>query len=805
MQTVRSGHRSLRTLLAAVLAAFVVSQSKGEEASSPLPGTKPLEMTGDIASELVAGVDRFLNRQIESAAVERAKRWDVETPSGVAWDALLKEKRGQLAKILGVVDPRPEPAGFELMGTTRVSARVFETDNIAVYRIRWPAVRGVHGEGLLLEPTQRAKASAVLLPGVAMTPELVAGVRGDARPCDQYARRLAEAGVRVVVPVLINRDTEFSTTVAGSKETGLTHREFLYRPAFELGRHLLGYETQKVLAAVAILHQDSSTGDQVPRIGLLGWGDGGLIASYAAALEPKVSAVVTGTSAGGADRLYRQPLDRNVFGLWRDFGDAELVSMILPRHVAMERGLVVSFLTPPGGQGGPVADRWIPSHTETFSNDLDRLCALSGRGPARQDRFQWMEGWSEENPPDEGAIYIPFRRDPLPTFAATLGLEIAEEDTSHPLPTQLADPADPLVDRDQMKRQFDEIELDTQLLLAESPYIRDAFWAKTKPARESRSPDAWSKATKEYRDYFRDEVIGHFDLPKRSPEPRSRLYRDEEKYISYEVVLDVFDDVIAYGLLLVPKGIVPGERRPVVVAQHGLEGRPQDLADSAVDNHSYNQFGCRLAERGFVVFAPQNLYIFTDRFRVLQRKLNPLGKTLFSVIVPQHEQIVDWLASLPFVDENRIAFYGLSYGGKSAMRIPALVEKYCLSICSADFNDWIWKNASTRSPYSYVASGEYEIFEFDLGMTFNYAEMAGLICPRPFMVERGHRDGVAPDDRVAAEFAKVRLLYADLKIPERTELEVFDGPHTIHGVGTFEFLHRHLNWPSPSEPVPLNK
>ena len=49
------------------------------------------------------------------------------------------------------------------------------------------------------------------------------------------------------------------------------------------------------------------------------------------------------------------------------------------------------------------------------------------------------------------------------------------------------------------------------------------------------------------------------------------------------------------------------------------------------------------------------------------------------------------------------------------MRIPPLVKDYCLSICSADFNEWVWKNASSRSPYSYLWSGEYEIFEFDLG------------------------------------------------------------------------------------------
>ena len=162
--------------------------------------------------------------------------------------------------------------------------------------------------------------------------------------------------------------------------------------------------------------------------------------------------------------------------------------------------------------------------------------------------------------------------------------------------------------------------------------------------------------------------------------------------------MDVFPDVIAYGILLLPKDIKEGEKRPVVVCQHGLEGRPRDVADPKVNNPAYNQYAIRLAEQGFITFAPQNLYIFEDRFRTLQRKANPLGKTLFSVIVPQHQQITDWLKTLPQVDPARIAFYGLSYGGKSAMRIPPLVKNYCLSICSADFNEWVWKNASTPQP-----------------------------------------------------------------------------------------------------------
>lgn len=88
---------------------------------------------------------------------------------------------------------------------------------------------------------------------------------------------------------------------------------------------------------------------------------------------------------------------------------------------------------------------------------------------------------------------------------------------------------------------------------------------------------------------------------------------------------------------------------------------------------------------------------------------------------------------------------------------------------------------------------EYEMFWFDLANTFDYSDMAALIAPRPFMVERGHIDTVAFDEYVAFEYAKVRFLYKYLlKIPQRTEIHWFDGPHRIDGEKTYPFLDRWL-------------
>jgi hypothetical protein len=125
-----------------------------------------------------------------------------------------------------------------------------------------------------------------------------------------------------------------------------------------------------------------------------------------------------------------------------------------------------------------------------------------------------------------------------------------------------------------------------------------------------------------------------------------------------------------------------------------------------------------------------------------------------------------------------------------------LLDGYALSICSADFNEWVWKTTSIDSRYSYMITPEYDMLEFNFANIVNYSDLAKLMAPRPFMVERGHNDGVAPDEWVAYEYAKVRWFYdTRMRLPQQTAIEFFNGPHEINGKGTFEFLHRHLRWP----------
>src|SRR5438874_13668548 len=88
-----------------------------------------------------------------------------------------------------------------------------------------------------------------------------------------------------------------------------------------------------------------------------------------------------------------------------------------------------------------------------------------------------------------------------------------------------------------------------------------------------------------------------------------------------------------------------------------------------------------------------------------------------------------------------------------------------------------------------------ELQDFGVGDTCNHGELASLMIPRPFMVERGIDDETAQPEGVGYEYTKVRRLYTHLGIGARTAIEFLPGGHRIFGAGTFTFLRKHLGWP----------
>jgi dienelactone hydrolase len=616
--------------------------------------------TTDPAAEMIAGMSKWLLRE---SARTQGKR-----------DAT----RERLRYITGVVDERVPFEAPELIATTATPAKLAENAAFTVYAVRWPVLDGITAEGLLFEP-KRVVARVIALPDAGTPPERFV-----------LAQRLAEAGCQVLTPVLI--DTEH--TWSGNPRFRMTkqpHREYIYRMAFPVGRHIIGYEVQKALAAVDWFARQGSE-----PIAAVGHGEGGMIALFAAALDERISVALISGYRPNFRELWREPLYRNLWGILSDFGEDGVQS--LARKLT----------------------------------------------------------WSEDD------------------LFRELRLQMASSNTME-LPAP----------HSRMRRQFQELVEYTQTIVRLSEPARDELWA--------RDPE-------KVRERLWDDVIGRMPAPDAPPNPRLTRAYEGEKWVGYDVRLDTHADVFVYGVLLTPKQL--RGRHPVVVAQHGLNGRPQSMFGQPQiekkdgrnsDWFYYRNLASHLADEGFVVFVPQNFY--TGDFRFIQRQANPLRLSTFSFTLAWHQRILEWLSALDYVDPGRIGFYGLSYGGKTALRIPPLLPGYALSICSGDFNEWIHKLTTVDAPYSYMFTIEWEIPEWNLGHVANHAEMAKLMAPRPFMVERGHRDGVGVDEWVAYEFADVARYYDELGLGRRARIEYFNGPHRIHARGTIEFLKEYLRWP----------
>ena len=678
-----------------------------------LPQTRDLDWEeADLSGRLMDGAHRFVERKIAEAPTKRVTLWERDFSSVSAYSRSVEANRARFKTIIGAVDARL-PATMERYGDDMNPALVAETSRYRVEQVRWPVLNGLWGAGLLVRPKVAPVASVIVVADAGQAPEQLLGLAPGVPAAAQVARRLAENGFEVVLPQTISRD-KLTTEDKQLRASDQTHREWIYRQAFHMGRHVIGYEVQTVMAAADWLRGQHGAG---AKIGVCGYAEGGQTAFYAGATDTRFDAALVSGYFDSRQKVWAEPIYRNVWGLLREFGDAEIAGLILPRALIVEHTAVPDVL----GHKGEI-------HTPEIASvraEVDRIAT----------------GALFQRPPLVPGETGPYSEEAVTAFAQQLGVG-----TLAPMSDEI--PVERRTNFDSAARHaryFAEMEGHAQGLVQKSEHVRDGEFLhaimpeleitkwSTLPQHPTHPPEKFIERAKRFRERFRDEAMGRFDEPLLPFNARSRKIAETEKWTAYDVVIDVFPELFAWGLLVLPKDLKPGERRPVVVCQHGRDGFPRNLLDG--NTTGYRNVAAALAERGFITFAPHNLYRGEDRYRWLGRKANTVKATLFSFITASHDQILRWLDAQPFVDGSRIAFYGLSYGGETAVRVPSQLEKYCLSICSGDFNQWTRKVAAIDEPFSFMRTIEWEMPYWNLGHTFDYAEMAYLMVPRPFMVE----------------------------------------------------------------------
>ncbi|GAA4978949.1 alpha/beta hydrolase family protein [Actinopolymorpha pittospori] len=243
-----------------------------------------------------------------------------------------------------------------------------------------------------------------------------------------------------------------------------------------------------------------------------------------------------------------------------------------------------------------------------------------------------------------------------------------------------------------------------------------------------------------------------------------------------------------YAWLLTPRGAT--EPRPSIIALHQTSpsGKAEVVGLEVRASGSYMQYAAELAERGFVVFAPDAIafgerqaghpnahYRYAEEFFEAHPAGSVMAKMAFDV-----SRAVDLLETLPQVDPRRIGCIGHSHGAYGTLfamlaepRIRAGVLSCGLNLLRADPSPDRWWSRTALIP----RLGYYEAAIEQTPLDFHH--WLALVAPRPLMVVAGMQDLIFPNVGEARWLDQVRRVYGLYGAERSLRPWIFDGAHAF--------------------------
>ena len=301
-----------------------------------------------------------------------------------------------------------------------------------------------------------------------------------------------------------------------------------------------------------------------------------------------------------------------------------------------------------------------------------------------------------------------------------------------------------------------------------------------------------------------------------NPEIVRRTDRGEyiEEYLSFQTTPDL--RVPAY--VLIPKKAALPAPGIVVLHCHGgayvwgkekvvaVDNEPAALSEFKQQLYEGTSIASELARRGYVVITIDMFY-WGERRMLLQedppsyrepQRMNAEEIAAFNRRSSQNEQLVarslltagitwpgvmlwddlrtlDYLASRPEVNRQRLGCVGLSVGGYRSFLLAALDERIKAAV------DIGWMTSFAANIRRHVIN--------TVGLTFHIPglyryldlpDLAALIAPRSILVMNGSKDRLFPLPGVEGAFQKIEACYRKAGVPERQRCRLYDVPHEFN-------------------------
>ncbi len=265
--------------------------------------------------------------------------------------------------------------------------------------------------------------------------------------------------------------------------------------------------------------------------------------------------------------------------------------------------------------------------------------------------------------------------------------------------------------------------------------------------------------------------------------------------------------------VLTPRHVEPPYRPVIALHGHGTGGASHTIglivdeatcAEEEAHIRVHNcDYGRQLAQHGFMVFVPEQRG-FGERMepwpdmiqmsegdpmwrsscRAVAFNAMLLGKTVIGLRVWDVMRTLDYIGSRPEPMVIGTGCLGLSAGGTTTLFATALEPRITVAVISGYFNTF-------RASLMAIVHCECNYIPGIL----EYAEMsdvAGLIAPRPLLIESGTDDPIFPVEATEAAYRELQCVYELLGVPERLDKDIFSGEHQFSGRKAFDWLARWL-------------
>jgi dienelactone hydrolase len=301
-------------------------------------------------------------------------------------------------------------------------------------------------------------------------------------------------------------------------------------------------------------------------------------------------------------------------------------------------------------------------------------------------------------------------------------------------------------------------------------------------------------------------TLGCLDWPQVPLRPKLLERKDKKDYVREKYLLRTSPHTVQPVYLLLPK------RRPrplpVVVAFHGhgygvkdMVGLWEDGSERDTPDGYHKDFGVALCRMGFAVAAPE-IACFGERqndYGYLGKIMGApvptschhtatlafhLGLSVLGLRVLEARRLVDYLSGRKELDLTRLGAMGISGGGMHTFFSTCLDERIRACVVSGYYSSFRESILGMHHCPCNFVPGMWRFGEMH--------DLAGLLAPRPLLVEAGSKDPIFPIATVQRGVARARKVYAVFGAEAQVRTDYFEGRHQVNGARAYGFLQEVL-------------